>query len=332
MVKISALPQDSSPSTTDSVPTYDVEGLTTKRVLLSDLLTLFFTQTSIPAGGGSPVTRHSETMFDFVASGGVWTADSAGVNRNASMTAMVCYINGRRISIAAVTARTFTASVDTYIDALDNLDGTGTLVYTTAVNNAASAALASNSLRIGIIVAGATTIATSTSINQGQESRVLPIASSVAYSVTDSLGNLICPRDSGRKLLGYRQMLTTFSTSNTTATQITGLNCPVIVPTGRKVKITVSEDASFPTTAVTAGPAVSIWDGTVGSGTQITLALQRRVDAVTQIAMPLTPIGLTTPAASSKTYGAGLHSNSGASTVTFEGTATSPGFIMVELT
>jgi hypothetical protein len=192
MGKLSSYASDTAPTTDDKIPTIDGTSGLNKIVLLSDLLTLFFNQTSIPAGSASPVTRWSENGYDYVASGGVWSADSVGVNRNASMTAMICYINGRRLSISAVTARTFTASKDTYIDVLDNGDGTGTLVYTEATNNAASSALASNSIRIGIIVTGATTIAATTSINQGQESRILPIASSIAYSVTDSIGNLIC--------------------------------------------------------------------------------------------------------------------------------------------
>lgn len=41
MVKISGLPSDSSPSLTDYIPTLDIETSTTKRVLLSNLLSLF---------------------------------------------------------------------------------------------------------------------------------------------------------------------------------------------------------------------------------------------------------------------------------------------------
>jgi len=103
--------------------------------------------------------RPSEYIFDHVASGGVWTADSVGVNLNASMTAIVCYINGQRGTISAVTARAFTLNVDTYIDVL-NSSGVFTLVYTTAVTNAASPTLVANSIRIGIIQAAATITAT----------------------------------------------------------------------------------------------------------------------------------------------------------------------------
>lgn len=42
MTKISSLPSDSAPTTTDSIPTLDAETLTTKRVTLASLITLFF--------------------------------------------------------------------------------------------------------------------------------------------------------------------------------------------------------------------------------------------------------------------------------------------------
>lgn len=177
--------------------------------------------------------------YDYVVSGCVWTGDSYGGSLAASMTAGVVVINGNPITVAAVTARAFTTNVDTYIDVLDNGDGTGLLVYTTAATNAASPALASNSIRIGIIQAAAT-ITAATKVNQGEEDRVFPIASSIAYAVTDSLGNLICPRDSNRKVLGRRQ-LTSSTTQNATAiTDVTGLSVPVIVPTGRKIKLVCS--------------------------------------------------------------------------------------------
>lgn len=179
-----------------------------------------------------PVLRGSETVFDHVASGLVWTGDSYGSTCAASMTAGVVYIGGVRVPVSAVTSRTFTASKDTYIDV-----GTdGVLDYTEVANNAASPALAASHVRIGIIITGASNIANVGSINQGQEDKVLPIASSVAYCVTDSLGNLICPRDPSRRLLGYRR-ITGNKAGITTETDITGLSVPFIAPGNRKIKI-----------------------------------------------------------------------------------------------
>ena len=44
--KISQLPQDSSPTTNDSIPTYDADTVLTKRVLISDLINFFFNNVS----------------------------------------------------------------------------------------------------------------------------------------------------------------------------------------------------------------------------------------------------------------------------------------------
>lgn len=252
--KISQFPQDSSPTITDSIPTYDAETVLTKRVLISDLITLFFNNT--PAGPSNPITRFAETGFDFISSGGRWSGDSYAVNRNASMTACVVYVNGRRISITAVAARTFTASKDTYVDVLDNGDGTGTLVYTEVANNAASPALAASSLRIAIIVTGATTIAAAASINMGEPTAVLPIASSIPYVHTDSLGNLIHPRDSNRHLLGYTEKATGQSSIGA-ITDLTGMSLVVKTPANcYKLKLIAG---------------ISISDGTSGSTMILTI-------------------------------------------------------------
>lgn len=268
-------------------------------------------------------TIRNNFVFDFVASGGVWSGDAYGSTLAASMTAMVAYVNGRRYSVSAVTARAFTASKDTYID----MDNAGTLVYTEVANNAASPALAANSIRIGIIVSGAN-IAAVGSVNQGQETKILPIASSIPYQVTDSLGNLICPRDPNRRILGYRQKTTDTSTTNTSATQITGLTVPVIVPTGRKVKITAFAFDLFIGGATNIGANLTIWDGTVGSGTQLQNGLGGYNSSTAAAAA--TPVVMATPTSASKTYNAGLHATT-AGTAQIQGSATTPAILMVEL-
>src|SRR5690348_2240761 len=58
------------------------------------------------------VTRMSESMGNFIASGAVWSATTA---LNGTMTAAVLYIAGTRVSVAAVASRGFTASKDTYV-------------------------------------------------------------------------------------------------------------------------------------------------------------------------------------------------------------------------
>ena len=139
--------------------------------------------------GQNLYTIRDEQLGDFVVSGGVWTGDAYASTLAASMTALVCYINGQRGTISAVTARAFIASKDTYIDVL-NSSGTFSLVYTEVSNNAASPALASNSIRLGVIVTAAN-IAAATSINQGQPERTVPTTCNPGKSGTDSLGNIL---------------------------------------------------------------------------------------------------------------------------------------------
>lgn len=301
-----------------------VAHLTGTTVIYAPVSKLF---SAVASGELSTDPLRTESFFDYVASGAVWSGDSYGVSLAASMTAGVCYINGRRLTITAVTAHAFTASKDTYIDASDNDDGTVLLTYTEVANNAASPALAANSIRLGIIQSAAT-ITAATKVNQGQEDRVFPIASSIPYAVTDSLGNLICPRDPNRKILGYRQRITDFSTTSTSAAQVTGLTCPVIIPTGRKVRVTIFATDLFVTGVTNIGAEFTIWDGTVGSGTQLNRGLggyNNGSSAPTGIAS-----ALTTPSSTTKTYNAGLHATS-AGTANVQGGATYPSYILVEL-
>lgn len=264
--------------------------------------------------------------YDYVVSGCVWTGDSLGGTRAGSMTAGVVVINGNPVTVALVTAHTFTASKDTYVDVLDGGAGAGTVVYTEVNNNAASAALAANSIRIGIVVTAAGSIAAAGSINQGQEDRIVPIASSIPYAVTDSLGNLICPRDPNRKIIGYRQTISTFTTASTSAVQVTGVSCPVIVPTGRKVEITSIINASNTTGGD--GSALTLWDGVVASGTQLQINTQTSASA--NQGQTLSVIAIVTPATTSKTYNLGLNAVTGGTAQAGAG-STQPVAIIVKL-
>ena len=326
-VKVSGLPSDSALDGNHYVPLNDPVGPTTKRTLLSTLAAFFFNQVNIPDGSGSPRTRMTEFAYDFVASGLVWSGDAYASTRAASMTAGVIYINGRRITISAVVARSFTASRDTYIDVLDNADGTGTLVYTEVTNNNTSPALAANSVRIGIIVTGASNIAAVGSVNQGQENKVLPVVSSVYYMVQDGLGNLICPRDPNRKLVGMRYASGNFSTTSTgNGAQITGLICPVKIPTLRKVKAAIFSDFLYNGTA-TSRANLMLWDGSIG-GTQI--AESHGVAANGSSAQNGYAEQVYTPTSTTPTLYGGLAANP-SGTATAEHRSVNPMYLKVEL-
>jgi hypothetical protein len=283
----------------------------------------------IPMTGSSSTTsiKLSTTAVGliYIESGCVWTADSAGVNRNGSMTAGVVYINGVRLTAAAITAHTFTASKDTYVDFADNADGTVSVSYNEVANNAASPALSANRLRNAIIVTAAGSIAAAGSVNQGEETKTVPL---LFYTVTDSLGNLICPRSpSANGMIGHRRRGTDFSTISATPVGITGLNMAIIVPTARKVKITLSLDAFGISGAGQA--TLSIWDGVVGSGTEIATADFVTVNAGTQV-VPAHIVVIVT-ASGSKSYNAGLNNVGGVLTATAFANATGPAIFMAEL-
>ena len=194
---------------------------------------------SLTEAGAVHSTMRAETVFDHIASGCVWSGDAYASTRNASCTSGVVYLSGKRLTVAAVTARSFTASKDVYCDLSDNGDGTAVWNYTDGTTNAASPALTAGRVRGAIIVVGASSIAAATSVNQGQEDRVLPIASSIPYAVTDSLGNLICPRDPQKRLLGFRRIVSTFTAASSALQDITGLSTTVTSPGLRKLEIVV---------------------------------------------------------------------------------------------
>lgn len=274
-----------------------------------------------------PVKRMSEMMFDHIVSGGgVLAGLGYGSTLTVSLSAGVCYINGYRQLIAAVATRTYTASKDTYVDALYNASGTATIVYTEVANNAASPALAANSVRLGIVVSGAN-IANVGSINQGQEEKILPIAASAAYSVQDSLGNLICPRDPLRRILGYRQLYVDATTASASAVGIAALACPVIVPAGRKARVTVRSGGFYNGTG-NARADLTIWDGVVGSGTL--LGTTWGAQALGGGTWGAHATARLTPSSPNKTFNIGIHSGSGGGTTTLSTTA-APVYVEVEL-
>ena len=314
----------------DVLPASDLDKLVENIEALSDgsgQNTASITGAKIAADTVEQTNLHEkmpEYTFDFVASGCVWSGDAYGSTRNASCTSGVVYLNGVRLTVAAVVARAFTASKDVYCDLSDNGDGTASWNYTDNTTNAASPALTAGRLRGAIIVVGAANIANVGSVNMGEENKVLPIASSTPYAVTDSLGNLICPRDPNRKILGYRQIVADFN-SSAANTQITGLTCPVIAPTNRKIKITVWAK-NWRHTSSPQNITLSIWDGAAGSGTEVGRAFA--TIAGTNYSLPVSLSRVVMPTTASKTYNAALGS---AATSTIEGGATYPAYIMVEL-
>jgi hypothetical protein len=296
------------------------------------------TTNKITAGGSNSTLRDSNSIqmdlerdfiesgkFGYIASGCVWTGDSVGTTLLASMTSGVIKVNGRRLTVSAVTSRAFTASKDTYVDLSDNGDGTALITYTEVTNNASSPTLATNAIRLAVIVTGPSNIAASASINQGQESSVLPIASSVAYAITDSLGNLICNRNSSPGLIGYRQITSTVSTTSGTPVDATGLSSVVNVPAGRRVKITFhsglvtnsNPGGSVTTMSILCDGVVILTDNAQGYGFNN--------------GGPLTMVAEHTPGAGPHTYKVQYSVGPGGATATISLTAGIAGLLLAEI-
>lgn len=89
-----------------------------------------------------------EALNDFIASGGLWSADDFGVDLLGSMTSVVAYIGGKRILSSAVSAHAFTASKYTAIDLGDD----GVIDYNEGTDIASIPALATNHIRLGLII------------------------------------------------------------------------------------------------------------------------------------------------------------------------------------
>lgn len=175
----------------------------------------------------NPQLRGSETLSNFVYSGCGWSVAS-GLNGSASGGTI--YVNGYRTIVAAVGSNTFTANSDTYI----YVDYLGNITYNPVANNAASPSAVANAILIAIVTTGASAIL---SINQGGVTQTVPVASSVYYSVSDSLGNLIYPTNPTLKTIGYRQITSTLDTGSASPVIAPGLSAACIVPGGSNVEV-----------------------------------------------------------------------------------------------
>jgi hypothetical protein len=262
----------------------------------------------------------NKSLDDHVIEGCVWAGDSYGSTLLASMSAGLVMINGNIVSVDAVANRAFTASKDTYIDIGEN----GAISYTEVSNNAASPALAANSLRLGIVVTGASSIASVASINQGQNDKVLPISSSVPYTKTDSLGNVICNRNPHGGVIGYRHVTAAHTPVSGTYTY-PELVCPVIIPENRQIKVTASIMFGETNTTTTNFSSVYVReDGSnITTGSKYGVGYCSGSSAATNNTSPVA-IVFRDPSAGSHTYGAACYLQG-------KDMSVSAGWIMVEL-
>lgn len=129
--------------------------------------------------------------------------------------------------------------------------------------------------------------------------------------------------------LGYVPITSNITTTSTTQTQATGLTSTVTIPAGgRKVEIMFFGNVQVGTNIKKV--AITIWDGTVGSGTQ--LGMSTTVIQNSGNDQYITCYAVVTPSAGSKTYNVGWSSDSGGGvTATMSASATQPAFILVKV-
>lgn len=286
--------------------------LTGTTVIMTDVAQYF---QGLSDGTLSTDPLRTALFFDHVVSGGV-IAQSAGLV--GTFSNIVFYLNGRRYSGTSIANKTYTASKDTYVDITGNSDGSVTVTYTEVANNAASPALATNNIRLAIVVTNGSAI---TSVNQGAESASAPVASSRVYMSTDSIGNLICPRDPLRNVLGHQAYTGgNLQTTSTSFSAFSGLTCPVIVPNnGRRVKFTITGSAINTS-------AQAVWSiGLFEDGT-IIQQWYRNQDTTTANNIPLNLTFRKTPTSGSHTYTVQALTSAGTLTIS-AGTVTSSQFI-----
>ena len=127
--------------------------------------------------------------------------------------------------------------------------------------------------------------------------------------------------------LGYAQITSDFTTTNTSATQITSLTVTATVPGGyTKVRVTVySADLQNATSGD--GAVLTAWSGTVGSGTQI--GQFNVATTSTSQNQGANLVTICSPSTGSITFNAGLSAVTGG-TARFGASSTSPAFILVE--
>lgn len=126
-------------------------------------------------------------------------------------------------------------------------------------------------------------------------------------------------------LLSLLELRSNATTTATSATQVPGLSSTIYVPSGRKVRISFYAESIF--TSGSGSNRITIWDGTVGSGTQLQ---QLNTTSGTGAIYGVSTSVIVSPAAGSKTYNIGFH-NTSAGTETIEAGTTLPAFMSVEL-
>ena len=293
-----------------------------------------------------PTSLDNSTSLPYPSSGNFTNAPSlAGLNDNQN-DALIATQTKLGIGASTPTSGKFLTGTGLGTSAWANTVPSGTVVGTSDSQTLTNKTLTSPTISSPVItnatittdlITGYTTSNTGTVYGIPITTGVINTAGTIngASLVTASVGSTALATNAvqGNQLatsaitLGYTQTTADFSSASTTAVQVTGLTTTVTIPSGsRKIKVTAFSSYMYAGTAAAAA-YISIWDGTVGSGTQ--LQESQVTSATGGQGYVGIAIAVVTPAAGSKTYNIGYRVSSGAAG-TFHGSATTPAFILVE--
>lgn len=137
-------------------------------------------------------------------------------------------------------------------------------------------------------------------------------------------------------VLAYIPLGTSASVTNTTSpTQVGGLSATVTVPAYRTIEVELVTPELTDGSNNNTTPVMSIWDGTVGSGTSLAQAITGNIGTSAASRTPAIAKAITYPsgtgAATSKTYNASIHNTSGTSNTTLTSTTSGQTYLIVRL-
>lgn len=290
--KISLLTSYSNPDpANDVLPIVDTTNSTTKKISRNNLLGI----TSAPVGINDTQTLTNKTLTAPTLTSAVFNGTITGTYTLAGTP-------------------TFPATVVT-------LAGTQTLTNKTLTSPTISAPTITNASITADSISGFTTANTGTIYG-------LPVTTGTISGASLTAGTVGASTLSTSAIkLGYAPITTAFTTASTSFVQVTGLTSTVTVPSGgRSLKITVYA-AYISNSLQSQITTMTIWDGTVGSGTQIQGG--NTWAAGNNFGIPLTMICFVTPSPGTKTYNIGMAVSAG--TGAAFASVTSPSFILVEL-
>lgn len=216
----------------------------------------------------------------------------------------------------------------TFPSSVATLTGTQTLTNKTLTSPTINSPTITNATISADTLTGYTTSNSGTLYGIAITTGVVTTANSIGTGTIVQNGVAASQLATSAITLGYAQITSTLTTTSTTQVQATGLTTTVTIPAGgRKVKITAY--AAIHVDTNTKAALLSIWDGTVGSGTQLAqdfIVLPAALNDAGFIA-----IAIITPASGSKTYNVGWKSDPGGGiTATLNASSTNPAFILVE--